>query len=196
MVRISLILLLFVSGCAGEHNPYVMFIVEHRMNIHQKFRDPEKTPLTEDDLRSFKGLKFFAVDSNYRVVAVVERQPGNDTFTMPATGKIERDYVTYGIANFHANGSAQKLSIFQRVNSDDEFMFIPFTDETSGTMTYGGGRYLDIERPHGDTIIIDFNLAYNPYCAYNAKYSCPIPPAENRLAVAIRAGEKNFSKPD
>jgi uncharacterized protein (DUF1684 family) len=111
---------------------------------------------------------------------------------MPATGEKTRDYVTYAIAHFELEGKPLRLSLYKQVGTGLDYMFIPFKDLTSGVETYGGGRFIDCETVAADSLLIDFNLAYNPYCAYNEKYSCPIPPAENHLAVRIEAGEKNY----
>ena len=104
-------------------------------------------------------------------------------------------YEVYGIASFELNGNGYQLNIYQshRLRETDEYknyLFLPFNDLTNGDETYGGGRFIDLEIPDNDSIIIDFNKAYNPYCAYNPKYSCPIPPEENDLDVHISAGIK------
>ncbi|MCB0475507.1 MAG: DUF1684 domain-containing protein, partial [Flavobacteriaceae bacterium] len=98
---------------------------------------------------------------------------------------------------FELNGQSLKLHVYQNQElikqaEYENHIFIPFTDLSSGNESYGGGRYIDLEIPRGDTLVIDFNKAYNPYCAYNHKYSCPIPPRENSLPVAIHAGVKAF----
>jgi len=108
-------------------------------------------------------------------------------------------YRKYGEARFKLGGKDQVLSIFQNLGlmedpEYEDYLFVPFTDETNGSESYGGGRYLDVEMPEGDRMIINFNKAYNPYCAYNAKYSCPIPPAENHLDIEVKAGVKAYDE--
>ena len=108
-------------------------------------------------------------------------------------------YVKYGIATFKIDGKQFSLSIFQNIElvkreGFENYLFLPFTDLTSGVETYGGGRYIDLEKTDSGNIIIDFNKAYNPYCAYSHKYSCPVPPVENDLKVEIRAGVKAFEE--
>jgi uncharacterized protein (DUF1684 family) len=105
-----------------------------------------------------------------------------------STGDVQ-NYVKYGRFQFEVNGEPAALTVY---TSDRGDMFVPFADATGGSETYGAGRYLEVEKIGNDRIHVDFNLAYNPWCAYSPAYSCPIPPAENRLEVPIRAGEKLF----
>jgi uncharacterized protein (DUF1684 family) len=108
-------------------------------------------------------------------------------------------YVKYGEATFKLDGKEDQLNIYQSLSLREkpaykDYLFLPFTDETSGKESYSGGRYIDLTIPKGNKIIIDFNKAYNPYCAYNHKYSCPIPPKGNHLNIAIKAGVKRYQK--
>lgn len=192
MKIIGTLLLLIIVSCGSERTPYVKSIVDHRKDLHKEFRNPETSPLLEEDRRSFGGLKFFDIDSTFRVRARVERLPANDTFEMPATGDRTQHYVTFAIAHFELDGLPQTLEMYRNVTRESDYLFIPFKDKTSPDESYGGGRFLDLDIPQGDSIAIDFNKAYNPYCAYNYKYSCPIPPPENHLSVRVEAGEKNF----
>jgi len=147
-------------------------------------------------------ITFFPINEKLRINCKFERTPNSQWFRMESSGAIKRNYRTYGIIHFKINDTAVTLNIYQSqelmvTTQYRDHIFIPFTDATSGEETYESGRYidLDVKDIKGDRIIIDFNKAYNPYCAYvSGKYNCPIPPAENRLAVAIRAGEKAFAK--
>ena len=131
-----------------------------------------------------------------------ERTLNSPWFRMESSGPIKRNYRTYGIIHFTINDSAVTLNIYQSQDlmtspQYKDHLFIPFTDATSGEETYESGRYIDLEINDikTDKVLIDFNRAYNPYCAFvSGKYNCPIPPTENRLTVAIRAGEKAFKK--
>jgi uncharacterized protein (DUF1684 family) len=181
-----------LAACSGQQSAYEKLIADHRIARHEEFRNPQTSPLLPEDRVSFKGLGFFQIDSSYRVVAVIERLAGTDTFAMPSTGEKTRDYVTHGIAHFQLHGQTLALSLYRQVRSGADFTFIPFKDLTCGNETYGGGRYLDIHDATPDSIVIDFNLCYNPYCAYNPKYSCPIPPPANHLPVRIEAGERDY----
>jgi hypothetical protein len=116
---------------------------------------------------------------------------------MPTTTDRKSEEILFGIANFQLNGITQQLEIYQNrklmlEEKYKDYLFLPFTDKTNGEETYSGGRYLDLSIPKGDSIIIDFNKAYNPYCAYNKKYSCPIVPSINALDIKVLAGVKDF----
>ena len=161
--------------------------------LDQHYADPEKSPLTKKDRRKFKGLPFFDVDSNFRVVAQFKRTEGSSPFQMKTTTDRLPTYEKYGEATFEIKGVSYTLSLYQNhkyrdVEKYKNDLFLPFTDATNGNETYGGGRFIDLLIPEGDKIIIDFNKAYNPYCAYNHAYSCPIPPKENDLDTRIEAG--------
>jgi uncharacterized protein len=147
-------------------------------------------------------MSFFPVDEKYRITCQFERTPNSQWFRMESSGQIKRNYRTYGIIHFKINDTTVTLNIYQSQDlmttaQYKDHLFIPFTDATSGEGTYESGRYidLDIKDITDNKFTIDFNKAYNPYCAYvTGRYNCPIPPVENRLAVAIRAGEKAFGK--
>lgn len=147
-------------------------------------------------------ISFFPVDEKYKITCQFERTPNSQWFRMESSGQIKRNYRTYGIIHFKINDATVTLNIYQSqdlmtTTQYRDHLFIPFTDATSGEETYESGRYidLDISDIKNNKLIVDFNKAYNPYCAYvSGKYNCPIPPAENRLNVAIRAGEKAFGE--
>ena len=147
-------------------------------------------------------ISFYPVNEKYLINCRFERTVNCPWFKMESSGPIKRNYRVYGIIYFTIHDTAVSLNLYQ---SQDlmatakyrDHLFIPFTDATSGEETYESGRYIDLETDDikNDKILIDFNRAYNPYCAYvSGKYNCPVPPAENRLIVAIRAGEKAFAK--
>jgi uncharacterized protein len=148
-----------------------------------------------------KHFRFFPVNKQFRISASFERISDTSGFNMRTSGKNPKKYFRYGRLGFTLNGTAYQLTVYQshQLMSNSkykDYLFLPFTDLTSGEESYGGGRYLDFEIGDitGNTLILDFNKAYNPYCAYALGYNCPIPPAENDLPVAIRAGEKKFAK--
>lgn len=147
-------------------------------------------------------MSFFPVNEKYRMICRFERTLNSPWFRMESSGPIKKNYRVYGTIHFTINDTAVTLNIYQSqdlmvTQQYHDHLFIPFTDVTSGEETYASGRYIDLEIKDiaNDKVLIDFNKAYNPYCAYvSGKYNCPIPPAENRLMVAIRAGEKAFGK--
>ena len=148
-----------------------------------------------------KYFKFFPVNKKYRVLAAFEKMDDPKGFIMKTSGTKTPQYFKYGILTFTLDNKVLQLTVYQsqQLKKDDQYkdyLFVPFTDLTSGDKSYGGGKYLDfvINDIKNNTLIIDFNKAYNPYCAYAKGYNCPIPPAENDLPVAIRAGEMDFGK--
>jgi len=152
------------------------------------FASNEQSPLTPAQKRAFTGLHYFPENPDLRLELAVEKDPDQQTIQMQATTGDAQTFVRYGRVQFAVDGQEVGLTIFASRNG----FFLPFADSLAGTETYGAGRYLDLH-PTGDgTFLVDFNEAYNPYCAYNDAWSCPITPGENRLKVAIRAGEKVY----
>ncbi len=166
---------------------------------NEKFSTAETTILTEEDFKTFKVLDFYPIDLKYRVEALFVRTPNEEPFLMPTTTDRKPEYVKYGEAHFSLDNQKLKLNLYKNTMPYDDpelkdYLFLPFTDWTSGDGSYGGGRFLDAYIPEGDIIILNFNKAYNPYCAYNQRYSCPIPPKENDLGVRVEAGVKDFGE--
>ncbi len=167
--------------------------------MNSEFKDASKSPLKEKDLKHFEGLDFFPFDSAYVVIATLERTPDEKPFKMKTTTSRLPDYVKYGVVSFKLKGVSYKLNIYQSLElmTKEEYvdyLFLPFLDDTNGEESYGGGRYVECRIPKGNELKIDFNEAYNPYCAYNEKYSCPIVPRENYLPLKVEAGVKVFKK--
>ncbi len=172
-------------------------ILEFRSKLNEGFRNPETSPLPDRHRNDFEGLNFFEPDLSYVVKAKFELTPEALPFLMPTTTDRRSEEVVFGIAHFKLNGVSHQLEIYQNKElmlkeEYRDYLFLPFTDKTNGEETYTGGRYLDLSIPKGDSIIIDFNKAYNPYCVYNKKYSCPIVPSVNALDTKILAGVKDF----
>jgi uncharacterized protein len=160
----------------------------------------EKHEVVKGDDR--KKLHFFTVDPAYRVTATFEKKENSSWFLMPTSGPIKKFYRVYGVVHFTLKGNTVQLNIYQSQdllqNAEyKNYLFLPFTDGTTGNESYHGGRYIDItmENIKNNQVVIDFNKAYNPYCAYvTGRYNCPIPPKENHLPIAIEAGEKGYTK--
>lgn len=157
------------------------------------FRDDPRSPLTDAQRASFEGLAYFSEDPSLVVRTPLERDgvDTDETIEMQTTTGGTQRYRRAGVVRFAVNGAPAQVTLF--ASPDMHELFLPFRDATSGRETYGAGRYLEVEPPGEDGgVEVDFNLAYNPYCAYNPEWSCPIPPGENWLAVPIRAGERSF----
>lgn len=153
------------------------------------FAQDHRAPLTHQHQHGFKGLEYFDENPSLVIRAKVDRavQPGE--VPMETSQGEKQVYRRFGVVRFQVDGVPAEVTLYGSARSHD--LFLPFRDATSGKETYGAGRYLDLHA-HGDDVVIDFNYAYNPNCAYNPDWNCPLPPAENWLKVPIRAGEKAF----
>jgi uncharacterized protein (DUF1684 family) len=165
--------------------------------LNKEYSTREDSPLTEEDFKVFKGLDFFPINEKYIVAAQFTRTPDEKVFKMKTTSTRLPEYVKYGELSFTIDGKPFKLNLYQNIELNqkegyEDYLFLPFSDLTCGKESYIGGRYIDMRIPEGDKVTIDFNKAYNPYCAYNHKYSCPIVPLENDLGIEILAGVKKF----
>ena len=150
------------------------------------FRDDAQSPLTAEQKRVFAGLKYFPENPGLRLVVVTETVVETGPMEMQTSTGDVQSYSRVGRFRFDVDGQAAELTIFEGPNG----LFLPFVDSLAGIDTYPAGRYLEPEPLPDGRYLVDFNLAYNPYCAYNAQWSCPLTPFENRLKVPIRAGEK------
>ena len=165
--------------------------------LNKSYADSLKSPLMKEDLKQFKGLDFFSINEKYIVEATFIRTKKEKPFGMKTTTSRTPLYKKYGELHFEIDGKALKLNVYQNVDLNkkpgyEDYLFLPFSDLTCGKESYIGGRYVDMKIQKGKTWTIDFNKAYNPYCAYNYEYSCPIVPLENDLDIEILAGVKKF----
>ena len=162
--------------------------------LNEEYKNREESPLEPDAFRKFKGHDFFPVDLAYRVNARLTVTEGTPFFAMKTTTSRMSTERIYGYVEFTLEGKAFRLPVYQsqdlmKTAEYADYLFFPFTDLTNGKQTYMGGRYLDLRIPReGQDLIIDFNQAYNPYCAYSHRFSCPLVPAENQLDIEVRAG--------
>ena len=195
---LSIVFLISLFSCAQKKEP-ILGETEWQKEMNADYKDATKSPLKEKDRKEFKGLDFFKFDSTYVVTAKLTRTPDEKPFKMKTTTDRLPNYVKYGVVEFQLEGKPHQLDIFQNLDIlDDEeykdYLFLPFLDNTNGEGSYSGGRYVEGKIPEGNTIVLDFNTAYNPYCAYNDKYSCPIVPRSNYLDADVKAGVKAFDK--
>ncbi len=192
-----LLFIIMLSSCATHKNKPAELVGTEKFQheLVEFYTNPSTTPLNEEEIAIFKGITFFPIDEKYNIKA--DFTPINDGNIIPfptSAGKVKY-YKEYGIANFDLDGKNFALKIYQANPILDQYpthLFLPFTDETNGDTTYGGGRYIDLDTEKSFTengkIIINFNEAYNPYCAYSKRYNCPIPPSYNSLDTEIKAG--------
>ncbi len=173
-------------------------IEKHREEYKAEFLKNSSSPLKKED---FEYLRFYEPNEKFKVECEFVATKKGKPFDVPTSSGQTATYTKFGELKFEIEGKSYKLAVYQSLRLRNlpqyrDYLFIPFKDLTNGKETYGGGRYLDLRMKEiaGDKIYLDFNKAYNPYCAFSAGYSCPIPPKENQLKVAIEAGEKNFAK--
>lgn len=198
MLKTGFSLLLISINTVVFSQTFADKINEHREEYKSEFLTSERSPLKEKDL---PFLRFYEPDETYSVKASFTRTPDAKEFDMATYSGVLKKYIKYGTLSFNLNNENYVLSVYQGISliknpEYADYLFIPFKDFTNGVETYGGGRYIDYRI--GDIVNgvleLDFNIAYNPYCAYSDGYSCPIPPEENHLKTEIKAGEKKFGR--
>ena len=180
---------------AHEHDheaPYEQQILAFRSGKDEFFRASHTSPIPHEQRHHYPGLQYFAPDQRFRIDGLTldpEPDPTSTTEVVTSDGKT-REAWRVGTLTFEVPGGRAVLAGYTFEPGPVSELFIPFRDATSGSGTYGAGRYLDLEPEDDGTYALDFNLAYNPWCAYAPQYSCPLPPRENWLTFPISAGEK------
>ncbi len=192
---ILFIVLTFTSTLSAQSNKsaykkWKKEISQKHKSLNTYYRS-DRSPLKPEHKSKFKAHDFYTPDTSFKVVARLEKFDTKSIIQMPTTTSRLPEYRRFAVAHFTINGTACALELYEPAELKagiPPYLFLPFKDETSGDETYGGGRYLDLPVPSGESIEIDFNKAYYPYCAYNEKYSCPLVPLVNQLSVPIKAG--------
>jgi uncharacterized protein (DUF1684 family) len=183
-----------VAGCtsgpsAPDEGAYIQEVAEHRAAIDRAFHEQDD-PIPRDKRDKLLPIPYYDVDPNYAVPAALKLADERPVFEMPTSTGKRRRMQRVGVLEFTLQGQAMTLGAFVEEGQEIVNLFVPFADATTGAETYPAGRYLDLHPTSTGFYTVDFNKAYNPYCAYNQTYDCPFPPASNRLKVPIRAGEK------
>ncbi len=199
-IRLFLLTVILIPAFARGQSDFAETLENHRKQYKIKLlQGGAEAPLTPARL---EGVSFFPPDTDYRVTGTFTRTEDARPFNMATTTGKPAEYVEYGIFRFTLEGKKQSLTVYRRIAHIRsplyrDLLFVPFLDKTNGASTYAGGRYLDVRI--GDIeegqLTLDFNRAYNPYCVYNEGFSCPIPPRQNTISVAVPAGEKDFVEP-
>jgi uncharacterized protein (DUF1684 family) len=192
---LALILLLLINPRNSRPNLFK----DYRDSISQQRKDKENymqndpdSPFRTMGIR-FDSLKYFSIDPDFKVTARLNPFPIQERIKMQMNDGSLEYFIKYATVDFTIKGASQHLILFKSDNNASlSAYFLPFFDETSSAETYGGGRFLDPENDGGSSIVLDFNLAYNPYCAYAEGYVCPLPPLENKITIAVTAGEKIY----
>ncbi|MDQ0780310.1 DUF1684 domain-containing protein [Chryseobacterium sp. W4I1] len=196
MKKYIIILLLFPFFAFTQKmvSPEVMEVKKFQEELNAEYLNPKETPLRGENFKNFKEHPFFPLDLKYKVTAKLVKTKNAQPFELPTSSGKTKSYREYGKATFELNGKPYTLTLYQSLDlikqkKYRDHLFLPFRDATNGNETYGGGKYMDLKTPKGNTIILDFNKSYQPYCAYNAyDYNCPVVPEENKLPIEIRAG--------
>ncbi len=183
----------YMFTAAESPEDYQEKIETERERQFKYIRFNAESPLTDEQKRGLQSLKFYPIDPAYRVKARLLPIEIKKVREVPLTDGSTERYLEHSWAEFELGGKTNKVLLLQSLSeSDMRNFFLAFADETSGKETYGGGRYLNVRQDGKNSITIDFNLAFNPYCAYNPDFACPLPPRENILGIAIPVGEKNY----
>ena len=196
---IAIVLTFVVSSLAGcssgpgapDDSSYLKTVEEARAEKNRFFTEDRESPVPVAKRGTILPLRYFPIDASYVVPAALKLADDRPVFEMPTSTGTLRKYELVGTVDFSFQGQPLSLGAFVEAGADVSTLFVPFADLTTGKETYSAGRYLDLHPTATGYYTIDFNSAYNPYCAYNASYECPFPPSSNRLKVAIRAGEMN-----
>ena len=189
-----MIFLLLTSCVSQIQKKEIADIQKFQQELNDEYKSPKKTPLRGDHFTNFKEHPFFPINLKYRVSAKLTKTENPEPFELPTSSGKTKTYQKYGKASFVLDGKELTLTLYQSLalskqEGYEDYLFLPFRDATNEIETYGGGKYMDLKIPTGNTIILDFNKSYHPLCAYNAfDYSCPIVPRENFLPVRIEAG--------
>ncbi len=197
LLTVCLLTSLVVLVAQKTDTAFTSGIARHREHYKEEFVIETRSPLTEQDTAL---LDFFSPDPSWLIAARFERTPDTEPFDMPSYSGRSAKYRQYGTIYFEKSGKTYSLQLYQNIRfltsqKYYDYLFLPFNDSTNDDSTYGGGRYLDLRLGDigSDNILtVDFNKAYNPWCAYSDGYNCPIPPATNHLDLAVEAGEKKF----
>ncbi|WP_020529297.1 DUF1684 domain-containing protein [Flexithrix dorotheae] len=195
---VAVVALIIIYSISGEElsEQYEREIATFRQEKNEMFKTSDQSPLDRNQKKAFDSLDYYPINIAYKVTADFEKVPIPEVIQIQTSSNQKRNFKKLGKARFYLEGKAHSILVLKSTDKlAKDVLFVPFGDETSGFDTYGAGRYLDAELKD-DKIILDFNLAYNPYCAYNPEYECPLPPKENLLDVSIMAGEKNFKSPN
>ncbi|MBA4301231.1 hypothetical protein SAMN03080617_01492 [Algoriphagus alkaliphilus] len=193
LVVITAVAYMFTAAESPES--YVEKIEKERERQFKFIRFNIESPLTEEQKRGFTKLTFYDINPAYKVKARLLPIENKKVREVPLTDGSKQRYIEHSFAEFELGGRTNKLLLLQAMDETDKRnFFLAFADATSAGETYGGGRYLNVRQDGKNSITLDFNLAFNPYCAYNPDYACPIPPKENLLEIALEAGEKNYKE--
>lgn len=191
-IIIFILVSLHVVACGPKDysKSHQQFVQEFRLE-KDEFMSSEESPFKAPGTRAIQ-LDYYPIKAEFAVISQIKRIENGGKLTLGTSDGVPREYLKFAYAHFTLKNSPQKLLILKST-SEDGHLFLAYSDLTSDNTTYGGGRYIDVNFDQAKSITLDFNMSFNPYCEYNASYSCPLPPMENRLNIAIEAGEKIYT---
>jgi uncharacterized protein len=198
IIVVVLLIIFYSFSDIQVSDKYLDEIKKFRADKNAQFRTDDSSPIPAGERGSFGGLAYYEPDPAYRTNATLELLNDSAEVAVPTNTGEARPMRRYALAKFSLNGQAAQLTLYRYLDesADQNKLFLPFADATNGQETYGMGRYLDVDlgQVRANQAVIDFNLAYNPYCAYTDEFSCPLPPPENKLKIKVLAGEKAFPR--
>ncbi|WP_088323786.1 DUF1684 domain-containing protein [Polaribacter tangerinus] len=203
MKKIVFVFLILISiSCNSNKKRALVGKTTYQQELNAQFKDASVSPLKKKDLKNFKGLDFFPVDSSFITIAKFSKIENAPTFLLPTSTDIKKPYKEFGKLTFTLQGKQFQLTVYQgletiKIEKYKNELYLPFTDLTTGNESYVAGRYMDLQTTdirENNTVELNFNNTYNPYCAYNDNFSCPITPRNNHLDIAVTAGIKTFKK--
>lgn len=192
-MRLTLLILFALGALSLSAQDYTSVVKHYQDSLAGTYKNPATSPLPDEEVEAFGGLEFFPIDPEYKVTATFARSTKVETIDMGTSAGTSRKYDVYGTVTFALGGKSHTLKVYQshrlrQMPQYKDFLFLPFNDATNGVSSYGGGRYLELSVPKGNTIELDFNFCYQPYCAYTVGYACAIPPDGQYVNVPIEAG--------
>jgi len=195
-LAVLLLLFIFIYSfleISVKPDKYIEEIESKRLEIIDFMENDPESPFNKKGEVPYEGLNFFDIDPKFKIKAKIKKIASPIPFNIQMSNGETEEYFKYATAHFKLSDVEQELLLLKSKRFFDKpYLFLPFYDVTSAIESYGGGRYLNIDYEGGKDVVLDFNLAYNPYCAYTEAYRCPIPPAENRITVKVTAGERNY----
>lgn len=199
-LSVALIIVICTATFAQQDSAALNSIYKFQKELNAEYKNSETSPLSSSKLKNFTAHDYFPIDLKYRVEALLTVTENEVFFKMMTSNNQPRDYRQYGILSFTLEGHQIEIPVYQSqrlmgTEEYDNYLFLPFTDPSNGKTSYAAGRYIDLRIPEsGNTLIVDFNKAYNPFCAYSNNYSCPVVPTKNRLPIEILAGVRFAEK--
>lgn len=194
------LLVVALAACKPQETiNYEKEIAFERMMRNQEFLNPDESPLNDEQIKEYQALQFFPIGTEWKVEGKIEIIPNPEETVLKKSKESTDKMLKWAKVNFELSGQSQTLYVFKPIpdpldTAFEDYLFIPFFDETNGAESYDNGRYLYPEYDGADKMVLDFNRSKNPYCAYNDRWNCTMPPLDNTVSLKVTAGEKKYGK--